>query len=83
MRGASRVLVLPSDRVAAKLPSERPAVPALLERIEMPDTVPSVHESLTRQMDVDRSKVSRPPAEYTGLAGVGGEIDAMLAHLER
>ena len=63
--------------------SERHVPPPAAVPIELPEAVPSVQESLARQMDADRSKVASPPAEYTGLAGIGGEIDAMLAHLER
>lgn len=63
--------------------SVRSAAPPAVVLVELPDTVPSVQESLARQMDADRSKVASPPTEYTGLAGIGGEIDAMLAHLER
>ena len=63
--------------------SERHVPPPAVVPIELPEAVPSVQESLARQMDADRSKVASPPAEYTGLAGIGGEIDAMLAHLER
>lgn len=59
------------------------APPPGLAPVELPEAVPSVQESLARQTEADRDKVANPPAEYTGLAGIGGEIDAMLAHLER
>lgn len=76
------LLALATDPPVAPA-SERSAPPPAVVPVELPETVPSVQESLTRQRDADRDKVASPPAEYTGLAGIGNEIDAMLAHLER
>lgn len=85
-------LLPPVEVPVLRLPSERSTPEATPSRAVMtPDgtelgaggPVPSVQESLARQTEADRSKVASPPAEYTGLAGIGGEIDAMLAQLER
>lgn len=76
------MLALATDPPVA-VASARAVAPSAVLPVELPDTVPSVQESLARQRDADRNKVANPPAEYTGLAGIGGEIDAMLAHLER
>jgi type IV secretion system protein VirD4 len=76
------LLALASAPAAVETP-RRSVAPPVVAPVELQEPVPSVQESLARQMDADRGKVASPPAEYTGLAGIGGEIDAMLAHLER
>ena len=77
------LLALATDPPLVAASATSLAPPPEVAPVELPEAVPSVQESLARQMDADRSKVASPPAEYTGLAGIGGEIDAMLAHLER
>ena len=81
-------LVLAAERQTKPSPAPVAASPSAPWAVEafsqaLPADTPSAQESLARQAVADIGKVASPPAEYTGLAGIGGEIDAMLAQLER
>jgi type IV secretion system protein VirD4 len=75
-------LVLPSERPSMTAP--RRSMPVqVVKATDLPADTPSVEESLARQFQADKGKVSALPPEYTGLSGVVGEVDATLVNLER